>query len=272
MLRRQTRLMSMPMKTRSLFFGLCLVLAMPVSESTSQDLHPGIIGEDDRIRVLEEGPPWDAIGQVNIGGQRLRGACSGTLVAPEIVVTAAHCVINPWSRVPFPLRDIHFVAGVRGAVNKGHSTAKCLRFPDDYEFVSPDIIQRAKPTETSLAFFENDTVAIVLNEPLSILPAPLAEQVAAEPGLRLVHGSYPADRRFSLTAHFECQLLRADLEGGIWFNDCDTHGSSWGGPLFTRTDGTLRLAAVMLGTGERLSNLALPISKWKDLIANASCP
>jgi hypothetical protein len=180
--------------------------------------------------------------------------------------------MNPWRKEPFPLHDIHFVAGVRGPENKGHSTAKCLHFPEDYEFIFPDVVQRVKPTEASLAFFETDVVAIVLNDRLSVPPAPLADQFEAEPGLGLVHASYPADRRSALTAHFDCHLLRADLDGGIWFNDCDTHGASWGGPLFTQTDGTLRLAAIMLGTGERLSNLALPIAKWKDLIANASCP
>ena len=40
---------------------------------------------------------------------------------PEIVLTAAHCVMDPWHKTPFPLHDIHFLAGVRGAGNKGHA-------------------------------------------------------------------------------------------------------------------------------------------------------
>ena len=115
-------------------------------------------------------------------------------------------------------------------------------------------------------------VAIVLNEKLTVAPVPLAEKIMPQPGLRLVHAAYPADRRFALTAHLDCHLLRSDLEGPLWFNDCDTHPASSGGPLFTRMAGVLRLAAIMLGTGDRISNAALPISEWKDLARNSGCP
>ena len=147
--------------------------------------------------------------------------------------------------------------------NKGHSTAKCLHFPKDYEFIPPEKILPTMPTNVPLRTFVNDVVAIVLNDKLAVDPVPLAEGVAAEPGLRLVHAAYPADRRFALTAHFNCHLLRSDPEKPLWLNDCDTHPASSGGPLFTRIDGTLKLVAILLATGERLYNLALPISRME---------
>jgi V8-like Glu-specific endopeptidase len=72
--------------------------------------------------------------------------------------------------------------------------------------------------------------------------------------------------------HFECHLLRSDLKAGLWFNDCDTHSGSSGGPLFTRTDGKYKVAAIMLGGVERLYNLAMPISSWLELTQNTKCP
>jgi protease YdgD len=116
---------------------VCVFLVSPGQRVSSQDLYTGIIGEDDRVRVVEQGPPWDAIGQVNIGGYRMSWQCTGTLVAPDLVLSAAHCVMDRWKRTPFPLKDIHFLVGVRGSEYKGHATAKCLRFPKDYEFVPP---------------------------------------------------------------------------------------------------------------------------------------
>ena len=255
----------------SALFGI-VVIGFSTTVS-SQDLHPGIIGEDDRVRVEDQGPPWDAVGQVNIGGYRMAGRCTGTMVAPDLVLTAAHCVMNPWSKAPFPLHDIHFLAAVRGTENKGHSTAKCLHFPKGYEFVAPEQILPTTPSgKVPLRAFKSDVVAIVLNEKLPVEPVPLATGVMSHPGLPLVHAAYPADRRFVLSAHFNCHLLRSDLEGPLWFNDCDTHPASSGGPLFTKMDGVLKLAAIILGTGERISNIALPISEWIDLTRNSECP
>ena len=64
-----------------------------------------------------------------------------------------------------------------------------------------------------------------------------------------MHAAYPADRRFVLTAHFNCRLVGSDRERPLWFNDCDTHPASSGGPLFTKMDGVFKLTAIMLGEG-----------------------
>jgi hypothetical protein len=45
--------------------------------ATGQDLHPGIIGEDNRVRLDDREPRWDAIGHVNIGGFRTARRCTG---------------------------------------------------------------------------------------------------------------------------------------------------------------------------------------------------
>jgi protease YdgD len=241
--------------------------------ASSQDLHPGIIGEDDRVRLEQQGPPWDAIGQVNVGGYRMAFRCTGTLVAADVVVTAAHCVMNPWAKTPFPLGDIHFLAGVRGSQNKGHAKAKCLKFPKNYQFVPPERILPTIPAQqVPIHAFANDVVAIVLEDRLEVAAAPLAEDVIPRPGLRLAHIAYPADRRFMLSAHFNCHLLRSDLAGPLWFNDCDTHPASSGGPIFVSEDGSQKLAAIMLGTGGRIANVALPISEWLELTRNNKCP
>ena len=56
-------------KNRLSFFALtllcCSVLGWPVS---GQDLRPGMIGEDDRVRVDKQGSPWDAIGVAGVVG------------------------------------------------------------------------------------------------------------------------------------------------------------------------------------------------------------
>jgi V8-like Glu-specific endopeptidase len=90
--------------------------------------------------------------------------------------------------------------------------------------------------------------------------------------MTLVHAAYPADRRSQLTAHLNCQLLRTAREGRLWFSDCDTHPASSGGPVFIVKDGLPLLAAMMVASGDRTANIALPISVWRDLVRDTRCP
>ena len=243
------------------FFVAVVALSEP---TTSRELRPGIIGHDDRVRVEQRGPPWDAIGQVNVGGYRRVGQCTGTLIAPDVVLTAAHCVVDPWRAAPFPLHDIHFLAGVHGAENGGHSIAKCLHFPADYKLPPQDALAAIPDLAT-------DMVEVVLNENLDVQPMPIAEVMDPHAGLSLVHAAYPADRRLVLSAHFGCQLLHADLKPPLWFNDCDTHPASSGGPLLAKVDGVLQLVAIMVAAGNGSPNVAVPISRQMKS-PNRTCP
>jgi protease YdgD len=180
--------------------------------------------------------------------------------------------MNPWKKTPFLLRDIHFVAGVRGAEHKGHALAQCLRFPEGYEYVPPDKIRPTMPAQRApMRAFLKDVVAIVLDQNLTVDPAPLAEGVAPQPRLHLVHAAYPRDNRFMLWAHLNCRLL-SNVDRPFWINDCDTHPGSSGGPVFVKVDGALRLAAIMVGGIPHRYNLALPVSEWIDLTRSGECP
>jgi protease YdgD len=253
-----------------LFFLWAILAAAPGS---ADDLRPGIIGKDDRITVGNGGWPWDAIGQVNIGGYRNSGKCTGTLVAPDLVLTAAHCVMDRLRQAPFPLHTIHYLAGARLAENKGHSTAKCLHFLNGYDFVAPGRTGSARSTmQAPLGALLKDAALIVLNDRLAVTPATLGDDAAVPEEASLVHAAYPADRRFVLSAHANCRLLRSPKGAPLWFTDCDTHPASSGGPIFLRVDGTLKLVAIMVATAEHQANIALPISEWAELLRTKGCP
>ena len=257
-----------------LLVGAAVVMAARLAPG--QDERPGIIGQDDRVRLDAKGPPWDAIGQVNVAGFDRVDICTGTLTSPNLVITAAHCVMNPWKKIPYLLDDIHFVAGVRGETFKGHAKARCLHFLRNYKFVPPDKISPEMPSEVRIESFATDAVAIVLDRTLGVTPAPLAENVTLRPDLPLVHVAYPLDHRFMPWVHRGCHLLQPDPELRVWFNDCDTFPGSSGGPVFVLdTDGTPKLAAIMVGGSEGEAddaNIALPLPEWIELTGNTKCP
>jgi protease YdgD len=55
---------------------------------------PAIGDEDPRIRVDADAPPWRGVGKIQATTGDLHTSCTGALVAPAVVLTAAHCVYN----------------------------------------------------------------------------------------------------------------------------------------------------------------------------------
>ena len=262
------------------FAGLPLTLALGHEAQTlfvttasafTEDSRIGILGDDDRRMIEERGTPWSAIGQINVTGYRRITWCTGSLVATDLVVTAAHCIMNPWSGKPYPLHQLHFLAGVRGSSWLGHSTAKCLHFPAEYEYVGPSKILPTQPQKVPRRAFVRDVALIVLKDDVNDIPSLELDSGAMQNSdVTLVHASYPADPRYMLTAHFGCRLLERDQD--LWLTDCDTTAASSGGPVFVQRNGNLRLAAIMVGVAGTSGSVAVPIANWIDAVARRDCP
>ena len=68
---------------------------------------------DGNLRPLDTGVVagrWAAVGRIDLGS---RGFCSGTLIAPDVVLTAAHCLYDKATGEPFRPADLTFLAGLR---------------------------------------------------------------------------------------------------------------------------------------------------------------
>ncbi len=234
----------------------------------------GIIGEDNREIVTDYAPPWTAVGHVNAGGERRnRNVCTGTLIAPRVVLTAGYCVMDMFRNTPLAAKDVHFVAGVRKDESLGHSGAQCLKFPQGFkmrapERTLPDVGTQIVPED----FFKRNLVIIVLTDAIPKAgTAALAQGEAMQPGVGLIHAGYGSDRRYRLSADRSCKAV--NIRDGVAATTCDSLGASRGGPVFVEEAGALKLAAVLVGTLRKTeATLAVPLSEWPGMPLDASCP
>jgi V8-like Glu-specific endopeptidase len=233
------------MKRPRVWLAALACLILPLASPEASDVSRGIGGRDDRVLVDSWEPPWPAIGRVNVAGEAF---CTGVLIAPDKVATAAHCLVWPGSGQLRRLDDIHFVAARRRDAHLGHSRARAVRLHPRF-----DLADSAR-LEMSFA----DIAVIELRDPLEV--APLAPLLLEPEGRRFNYAFYSKDRRYLPSLHAGCRFLKK-LEG-IWLVDCDTVEGGSGGPLLFGEGAEARPAALVIGyrvvEGEPAS-IAVPI-------------
>jgi protease YdgD len=196
--------------------------------AANRDDLPGIVGDDDRVILDSARWPWAAIGRLNRTGG---GFCTGTLVAPDVVLTAAHCLYDRRTHRRIAAKDIHFVAGYRRGEFLAHSVAReilgaeTLRFTDRGGTENPG----------------DDWALLRLAQPMTTKPIPVRRLEArtesdgggAENSLMVA--GYNQDRPHLLSLHQGCAIVDRLSADRVLVHTCDaTHGAS-GAPLIERT-------------------------------------
>ncbi|MBO6505025.1 MAG: trypsin-like serine protease [Kordiimonadaceae bacterium] len=208
--------------------------------------------------------PWQSIGRVNIGG---RAHCSGTLVAANIVLTAAHCLFSKASGQMVVPGIVHFVAGYSRGEHLGHSKVKSYRVGDGY---------RGEEGATR-ANMGHDWALLVLEEPLGEElgfltvpngwfepPKPTAPprpnkrkvQIAAD----VTTAGYPGDRKHILSLEENCNIITTANQGRILLTSCIALKGDSGGPILQQVDGTWHIIGVQtsaLKAGDKISGVGL---------------
>ncbi len=234
-----------------------------------------IIGQDDRVPMVSRQFPWSAIGRIEgVSAEGKHYSCTGTLMARNIVLTNAHCVVNPSThRVS---RSLKFKPNLINGVLQDEADVGIVQA----YYYATDFKGKADVVDV------NDWAVLKLDKPLGEKygflgwkAASATEFMKASKTLALV--GYSADfpkipKSYSgleltagpgLTAgvHQGCSILGE--KGGLLLHDCDSRGGASGGPILAKIDGEYYVVALHAGWRKidgRITNYAVKMSQIED--------
>ncbi|MFU8777297.1 MAG: trypsin-like serine peptidase [Roseovarius sp.] len=197
------------------------------------------IAQDSRLQRLDVGDEarqWEAVGRLELGG---RGFCTGALVAPDLVLTAAHCLFDKETGARIDPARIEFMAGWRnGRAAAYRSVRRAVTHPD-----------YAPATAVTADRVRNDVALLELHHPINnTRVTPFETDERPRKGQKIGVVSYARDRSEAPSLQNICEVLAR--QDGVLVMSCDVDFGSSGAPIFSFEGGVPRIVSVVSAMAE----------------------
>ncbi|MBN3564721.1 trypsin-like serine protease [Aliamphritea spongicola] len=199
--------------------------------------------------------PWRAIGRINLAGY---GHCTATLVAEDVVLTAAHCLWNQRVGRWYPAKYLTFVAGVEKESFQGIAKGVSMQIAPGYTFSKHNEMNKVK----------RDWALLKLNRPLGkeLGYLPLLDGNGMFQGKLLVQAGYRGDRAFVLTVQTGCTVKALHESKRLLQSNCRTTGGDSGGPVLSEEKDGWYLVGLHSGRLDTDESLAVTVENFRPQI------